>query len=169
MGIEMQDWYLVRTKTGGERTAQQQLQHVVERTLLPLGKTQVRQRERTVQRIAPIFPCYLFAYFCLGRAARQIRYTPGVRDIVRFGDQPAIVPDWVINELTSRCAHGPVELSKPGFSQGTPVRVVCGPFREFRAVFDGYLSGMERVAVLLSIMNAERRIVMPTSMVIAAA
>jgi transcriptional antiterminator RfaH len=168
-GLDVQNWYLVRTKTGGERIAQQQLQHVVERTLLPLGKTQVRQKERTFQRIAPIFPCYLFAYFCLGRAARQIRYTPGVRDIVRFGEQAATVPDWVINELASRCAEGPVEFSKHEFSQGAPIKVVCGPFREFRAVFDGYLSGTDRVAVLLSIMNAERRIVMPTSMVMAAA
>lgn len=163
----MQDWYLVRTKTGGERVARQQLQHVVERTLLPLCKTQVRQRDRTFQRIGPIFPCYIFAYFCLGRAARQIRYTPGVRDIVRFGERPAVVPDWVIDELTTRCAQGPVDFAKPEFSQGTPLKVVCGPFREFRAVFDGYLAGTERVAVLLSVMNAERRIVMPASMVIA--
>lgn len=164
----MREWYLVRTKAGGERTAQQQLQPVVKLTLLPLGKTQVRQKGRTFERIGPIFPCYLFAYFCLERAARQIRYTPGVRDIVRFGQQPAIVPDWVINELSARCAPGPIELTKPGFSQGAPVMVVCGPFREFRAVFDGYLSGTERVAVLLSVMNAERRVAMPSSMVIPA-
>lgn len=164
----MQEWYLVRTKPGGERTAQQQLQHVVESTLLPLGKTRVRQRDRTVQRIGPVFPCYLFAYFCLGRAARQIRYTPGVRGIVRFGEQPAIVPGWVIDELTVRCAQGPVDFAKPGFSQGAPLKVICGPFREFGAVFDGYLGGADRVAVLLSVMNAERRIVMPASMVIAA-
>ena len=49
----MQNWYLVRTKSGGERTAQGQLQHVVERTLLPLGKIQVRQRGRAFQRIQP--------------------------------------------------------------------------------------------------------------------
>lgn len=164
----MREWYLVRTKAGGERTAQQQLQPVVRLTLLPLGKTQVRQKGRTFERIGPIFPCYLFAYFCLERAARQIRYTPGVRDIVRFGQQPAVVPDWVISELTARCAQGPIELTKPGFSQGAPVMVVCGPFREFRAVFDGYLSGTERVAVLLSVMNAERRVAMPSSMVIPA-
>jgi len=169
IGVQMQNWYLVRTKSGGERTAQQQLQQVVEHTLLPLGKTQVRQKERTVQRIAPVFPCYLFAYFCLGRAARQIRYTPGVRDIVRFGEQPAVVPEWVIHELTTRCAQGPVEFAKAGLLPGSPLKVVDGPFRDLRAVFDGYLSGTERVAVLLSIMNAERRIVMPTSMVIAAA
>jgi transcriptional antiterminator RfaH len=164
----MQDWYLIRTKTCGERFAQNQLQHVVDRTLLPLGKMQIRQRDRAFQRIGPIFPCYLFAFFCLASKARQIRYTPGVRDIVRFGEQAAAVPVWVIDELVTRCTQGPIDLLKPAFSKGTPVKVLRGPLRELHGVFDGYLSGVERVAVLLSIMNAERRVVMPASMVIAA-
>src|SRR5215472_5883709 len=112
----MRDWYLIRTKTGGERTAQQQLQHLVDRTLLPLGKIQVCQRDRTFQRIGPIFPNYLFAFFCLERRSRQIRYTPGVRDLVRFGEQAAVVPAWVIDELVARC-QGPVEVSKPTLSR----------------------------------------------------
>jgi transcriptional antiterminator RfaH len=165
----MYNWYLIRTKTGAERIAHEQLQHVVERTLLPLAKTQVRQGDRTFQRISPIFPCYLFAFFSLGHAARQIRYTPGVRNIVQFGEQAAAVPVWVIDELMSRCTEGPVDLSKPRLSIGAPVKVVDGPFHNFDAVFDGYCSGAERVAVLLSIMNARRRVVMPAAMVTAAA
>jgi transcriptional antiterminator RfaH len=165
----MQDWYLLRTKTGGERTAQAQLQRVVEHTLLPLAKMPIRQRDRTFQRVSPIFPCYLFAFFCLKHAARQIRFTPGVRDIVRFGEQAAVVPTWVIHDLISRCGQGPIDLSMSQFAHGTPLKVVGGPFRELDAVFDGYLDGNERVAVLLSVMNAERRVVMPVNMVTAAA
>ena len=71
----MRDWYLIRTKTGSEQIAQQQLQHLVDRTLLPLGKMQVCQRDRTFHRIGPIFPSYLFAFFCLGERSRQIQYT----------------------------------------------------------------------------------------------
>ena len=164
----MQDWYLVRTKAGAERAVHEQLQPVVDRILLPLAKMPVRQRDRIFQRIGPIFPTYLFAFFSLGRMSRQIRYTPGVRNIVRFGDQAAVVPICVINELLYRCSEGPVDLSRPSLSQGAPVKVVRGPFQEFHAVFDGYCSGPERVAVLLSVMNAERRVVMPASMVIAA-
>jgi hypothetical protein len=92
----------------------------------------------------------------------------GVRDIVRFGEQAAVVPVWVIDELGARCAQRPVDFLKPAFSKGTPVKVLHGPLRELHAVFDSYISGAERVAVLLSIMNAERRVVMPASMVIAA-
>jgi transcriptional antiterminator RfaH len=162
------DWYLLRTKTGGERIAQVQLRNVVERTFLPLAKTPLRQQERTFERVGPLFPCYLFAFFSLAEAARRIRYTPGVRDVVRFGEQAATVPRWVIEQLTLRCEQGPVELAKPQFFHGAAVRVIDGPFRHFDAVFDEYLTGTERVAVLLSMMNAERRVVLPTAMVMAA-
>jgi transcriptional antiterminator RfaH len=165
----MQNWYLLRTKTGGERVAQQRLTGVVESTLLPLGKMQLRQQERMIERVVPLFPCYLFAFFSLEAVSRKIRYTPGVRELVQFGKQAAIVPCWVIDQLTLRCAHGPVELPAATLAQGAPVRVVGGPFRKFEAIFDEYLSGTERVAVLLSVMNAERRVVMPRTMVVTAA
>jgi transcriptional antiterminator RfaH len=164
----MPEWYLLRTKAGEERKAQQQLHGIVQNTLLPLGKTRVPQNGRVFERIAPLFPCYLFALFSLSMTARKIRYTPGVRALVRFGEQAAIVPQWVVDQLALRCAQGPVELSRNRFSPGDPVRVLDGPFRQLEAVFDGYLSGTERVAVLLSIMSAERRVVMPGAMVAAA-
>ena len=164
--LNMRDWYLVRTKTGGERVAQEHLKNVVQRTLLPLGKTQVRQRDRTFQRVSPIFPSYLFASFSLACASRQIRYTPGVRDIVRFGEHAAVVPLAVIDELISRCGSGPIDISKANLSPGASVKVIDGAFRDFDAVFDGYLSGSERIAVLLSVMNAERRVVMRANMVV---
>lgn len=46
--------------------------------------------------------------------------------------------------------------------------VLDRPFRQFEAIFDGYSPATERVAVLRSIMSAERRVVMPSSMVMAA-
>jgi transcriptional antiterminator RfaH len=165
----MYNWYLIRTKTGAEKTAEKQLEQLVERTFLPLARTQIRQGPRTIQRISPVFPCYLFAFFDLAHAARQIRYTPGVRDIVRFGDQAAVVPVWVIDALLSRCAEEPVDLSGPGLLKGAHVKIVHGPFQEFDAIFDGYSNATERVAVLFSIMSAERRVLMPATWVAAAA
>lgn len=164
----MQNWHLLHTKPGSERLAQQQLSKVVDGTLLPLAKMPVRQRDRTVERIGPLFPCYLFAFFSLAHASRKIRYTPGVCDVVRFGERAPVVPDWVIGQLALKCADGPIELSVPRLSRGETVKIASGPFRQFGAVFDGYLSGSERVAVLLSVMNAERRVVMPGQMVLAA-
>ena len=163
----MNEWYLLRTKTGEERKAEALLGSVVDRTLLPLGKTKLRLYGRVAERLSPLFPCYLFAFFSLAHTAREIRYTPGVRGIVRFGEQAAVVPRWVIDELTLRYANGPIEFEKARLSPGDPVRVLDGPFRQIEAIFDGYLSGTERVAVLMSIMNAERRVVMPARNVLA--
>jgi transcriptional antiterminator RfaH len=164
----MWEWYLLRTKTGEERKAQRHVDGLVERTFLPLGKTQIRQRGGVAERIAPLFPCYLFAQFSLSAAARKIQHTPGIRGIVRFGEQAAVVPGWVIDHLALRCADGPVALLKPSLSPGDAIKVLDGPFQQLEAVFDGYLSGTERVSVLLSIMSAERRVVLPTHMVAAA-
>jgi transcriptional antiterminator RfaH len=164
----MPRWYLLRTKVGEERRAQQQLQGSVEATLLPLGKTLVPQHGRMIERIAPLFPCYLFAFFALSVTARKIRYTPGVRNLVRFGEEVAIVPRWVIDELTKRCRNGPVELAKNRFSDGGSVPLVDEPAGQLLAVFDGYLSGAERVAVLLSVMSTERRVQTSHPMLVAA-
>jgi transcription antitermination factor NusG len=161
----MQSWYLIRTKSGAERVAQENLRGVVEQTLLPQARTRVRQQNRVVERVSPVFPSYLFALFPLASTARRIRYTPGVREIVRFGEQAAVVPDNVIEELTLRCAAGPLDFCRPAYAPGSPLEILSGPFREFRAVFEGYLNGTERVAVLLSVMNARRRVVMPAAMV----
>jgi len=161
----MQHWYLIRTKPGAERIAQDNLRDVVETIFLPMAKMKLRQGDRIVHRVSPVFPSYLFASFDLASAARQIRYTPGVRDIVRFGEQAAIVPDHVIDELMLRCSDGPADLAEPKLTPGSPLEVVGGPFRKFDAVFEGYVSGNERVAVLLSVMNDRLRVVMPAGMV----
>ncbi len=165
----MTNWYLLRTKVGGERMAQDHLRTIVERTFLPLGTTRLRQKDRLVERVGPLFPCYMFALFSLAETARRIRYTPGVREIVRFGEQAAAVPLWVIEQLALNCAQAPGEVVPSRLPHGTAVRVVDGPFRRLDAVFDGYLTGTERVAVLLSVMNAERRVVMPGTMVMPSA
>lgn len=160
------NWYLIRTKPNCEKIARDNLPKIVDETLLPLAMFRLRQHGRTVQRAGPVFPSYLFAHFSLGRAARQIRYTPGVHEIVRFGEWAPVVPAVVIEDVMQRCSRGPAELSESRLSVGSPVKVIAGPFRDFEAVFDGYLNGSERVAVLLSVMNAQRRAVLPANMVL---
>jgi transcriptional antiterminator RfaH len=163
------NWYLIRTKPKCEKIARDNMPKIVDETLLPLATFRFRQQGRTVQRVGPVFPSYLFAYFSLGRAARQIRYTPGVHDVVRFGEWAPVVPAAVIEDLMERCSRGPAELSECRLSMGSPLKIIAGPFRDFDAVFDRYLNGNERVAVLLSVMSAERRAVLPADMVIPAA
>ena len=74
----MRDWYLIRTKTGSEQIAQQQLQHLVDRTLLPLGKMQVCQRISHISSDRPDLSKLSICVLLFGRAIQYISDTPVV-------------------------------------------------------------------------------------------
>jgi len=59
-----------------------------------------------------------------------------------------------------------IKIEEPVMGSGDKVRVVEGPFRGFEAIFERYLSGAERVAILLSTIEASGvRMVLPASAV----
>jgi transcriptional antiterminator RfaH len=159
------EWYLVRTKAGEERRANDRLSRFVDEAFLPLMKVRVRRWSKLVELIVPLFSCYLFAIFDFERDYNHVRHTSGVQYVVHYGDRPAMVPGWIVRELKERCVGGPIEIRRCELRPGEPVRVVGGPFREFEGIFERNLSGSERVAILFSMMGAGTRVVMPTSMV----
>ena len=74
------------------------------------------------------------------------------------GLAPARVPDRVIAEIQSRERNGLVELPKlPRFKPGDPVRIGRGAFQGHLALYDGQ-PAPERIAVLLQLLGAERRL-----------
>jgi transcriptional antiterminator RfaH len=143
-------WYLIRTKSGKERSVRDQLGASLPEVLLPLLKVTVRRWERPAKMLAPLFPCYLFARFELEAEYLRVRYASGVRDLVRAGKQPRMVPEEIIAELKQRCAGGAVEIAMAPLEGGERVRVVAGPLRGFEAIFERYVSGTERVALFLA-------------------
>jgi transcriptional antiterminator RfaH len=158
-------WHLLRTKAGEERRARDQVSRLTADVLLPLARVRVRRWGRMTESVAALFPSYMFALFDVQREYSRLRYTRGVREIVRFGEETAVVPRWIIDELKHRCAGGPVELPACRLIAGQRVIVIDGPFRQFEGIFERHLSGPERVAVLLSVMGAGARAVLPASMV----
>jgi transcriptional antiterminator RfaH len=159
------EWYLIRTKAGGERRAYEHLIRFADETFLPLIKVQARRWDKQVDVIVPLFACYLFAVLDLEREYNHVRHTSGVQYVVHYGGMPAVVPEWIICDLKARCTRGPIEIPKPELLAGEPVRVVGGPFREFEGIFERKLSGPERVAILLSALGAGARVVLPASMI----
>jgi transcriptional antiterminator RfaH len=159
-------WFLFGTNTGKERIAVSQLERVAADVLLPLIQLRVRRRGKLVQSVGPLFPGYLFAMFDFERDYGQVRFARGVRELVRCGPRPAVVPEWIVTQLKRRCAEGPLELTKPTLIPSERVVVVDGPFRDFEGIFERYISGKERVAVLLSAMNARAHAVLPAHMVV---
>jgi transcriptional antiterminator RfaH len=111
-----------------------------------------------------LFPGYLFARLDLQRNYFEVKYLPGVSGLVSAGSDPIVVAEPIINEIRSRGVNDVVEIREEPFDEGEHVRVVDGPFRGLEVIFVRYLSGLERVAILLStIETAGLRVVLPAS------
>jgi transcriptional antiterminator RfaH len=159
-------WFLVQTKQAKERWVRDQLAEIVPEAFLPLLKTRVPRWGRPTWSVAPLFPRYVFARFEFETQYFDVRYVPGVRQLVSAGRDPLVVPESIIDEIKRRQVDGLVQIQEKPFATGESVRVVEGPFSGFEAIFERYFSGAERVAVLLSsVESAGLRVVLPASFV----
>jgi transcription antitermination factor NusG len=160
----VRNWYLVHTKAGKESSVRDQLGGWLPEVLLPTLKVRVRRWTKLVITVAPLFPCYLFAALAVDRDLDRVRYTSGVREVVRGGGEPVVVPFPIVELLKERCANGPIELPAKPLQKGDPVIIAGGVLRDFEAVFDQYLSGPQKVAILLSSMTGVPiRVILPAS------
>jgi len=161
------EWYLVRTKPGKERWVQDQLIAILPEVFLPLLEARTPRWGKLAWSIVPLFPCYIFAQFDLNQRYFDVKYMPGVQGIVSAGSDPLAVPIQVVEEIKQRGVDGVVKIEPREFDNGERVRVVDGPFRGFEAIFERYLSGAERVAILLSAVEANGlRVVLSSSAVV---
>jgi transcriptional antiterminator RfaH len=154
-------WFVIRTKSHKEQLAYSELvRHGVE-TFLPLLSVRTQVYGRPARIRTPLFPCYLFARFA-AESAFRIKNTPGVRGIVSSDDEPSPIPNNVIEQLRERCANGVLEVPPERFQANDSVKIKSGAFRDWEAIFERYLSGEERVAVLLRVVEATGvRVVLP--------
>ena len=107
----------------------------------------------------PLFPGYLFVAIDPDRSPwRAIKGTVGIRDVIRFGEKPAAVPDPVINEIRTRQDDDGLirTRSATGFKQGDTVQVKRGSLGELEALFEG-TDERNRVIVLLDLLGRKVR------------
>jgi transcription antitermination factor NusG len=83
-------------------------------------------RKKMLQQ--PLFPGYVFCRFARNDRAKVLK-TPGVRSIVGFGGEPAIVPDSEIEQIASMIATGRPLQPWPYPDKGHTVRIEHGPLR----------------------------------------
>jgi transcription elongation factor/antiterminator RfaH len=152
--MEMQHWLALYTKPRMERQVSEILTGKGMETYLPLIHKYSKHRRR--KEPSPFFPCYLFARVDpTSPDYLSLRWTPGLRSIVRFGGKVAQVPDEVITRIKERLARleqtGYPESSR--FKRGERVRIEAGPLEGLEAIFDRTISPTGRVRILLDILG----------------
>ncbi len=159
----LQSWFAVLTKPRAEAEAQLCLTRQGFETLFARTRRSVRAATGMVVRTESLFPRYIFLHSDPSlQSLEPVRSTRGVSTIVRFGGQPAVVPDAEADQIRQRMdpEDGFVRLAPPELQPGARVRINEGPFSGMDAIFAAK-HGEDRVRLLLSLLGSEREIVVP--------
>jgi transcriptional antiterminator RfaH len=156
----MRHWYTLHTKPNAEC----QVAAVLDERGIEVYLPMVRRKWRSTWRELPFFPNYLFARFSLDEIGYSaVAWTPGLRRVVAFGNQPATMPDEAVNMIRERLERITATGGLPthGFQPGDEVRFTKGPLEGLHAVFEGPMTPTDRVQVLIRFLGQVNRAEVP--------
>ena len=154
------NWYAVCCKPRQETVAEENLLRQGFRVYLPRIRIRQRRRGQWLDAVEVLFPRYIFIRLDpQRRSIAPVRSTRGVVGLVRFGGQPAVVPDAVMDALLQRAdaASGLHPDKRPLFSAGEPIKLVDGPLSGMEGVFT-QMDGDKRVIVLLELLGKANKV-----------
>ncbi len=124
-------------------------------SLLPLYKARKRWADRYKLLDLPLFPGYVFSHFD-ARCQNLVLSTPGVVDVVRIGNNPAVVDASEIFALKRLIDSQLPCLPYTAFEIGEPIRIIAGPL----AGLSGCLVSLKNsVRLLLSVTLLNRSVI----------
>ena len=154
------NWYIVLTKPRQEQRALEHLNQQGGIAFLPLFQREhVRQGKRVLRREA-LFPGYLFLKSASENPLlSKVRSTLGVRGLLYFGSQPAVVSTLLVDDLRRRAT---CNESDALYTKGQKLALNSGPFRHYEAIFQEY-DGSERAIILLSLLGQHSELIVELS------
>ena len=163
-GQPQANWYVIHTYSGYENKVRQNLQHRVEtmdvadrifEVIVPTqDEIEIKGGQRqTVQR--KVFPGYVLVKMNMDDESWYVvRNTPGVTSFVGMGNKPtALGDDEVQSIIRGMTAEAP--KVKVTLSVGDSVRIMDGPFSDFRGAIDEINQEKGKIKVLVSFFGRE--------------
>ena len=153
-------WYAVCCKPRQESVAEENLLRQGFRVYLPRIRIRQRRRGHWIDAVEVLFPRYIFIRLDPARrSTAPVRSTRGAVGLVRFGGQPAIVPDAVMDALRERedADSGLHEDKRPLFNAGEAIKLVDGPLSGMEGVFTQQ-DGDKRVIILLELLGKANKV-----------
>ncbi|PIE01283.1 MAG: transcription/translation regulatory transformer protein RfaH [Thiothrix nivea] len=165
----LKNWYLLSSKPHKDALAEEQLLNQGYEIYRPLAQRLRKRRGKMLKVTESLFPRYMFINLdTLDDNWAPIRSTYGVNQIIRFGNEPAQVPDELIQSLKAneeKLGEKAIDLDK--FHKGEQVILTDGPFKGLNGIFLSY-DGEERAMVLLEIMHSQTKLGISPAKLIAA-
>jgi len=157
-------WYALETKPRQESLVDRRFRQVGIEVFLPLMRASRRVGTKRVWVPEPLFPGYLFCRIDLIQSGKLARYSPGVKDFVRFGTLIPELSDEFIEGLKHHCPGG-IAVIYPEFRTGQRLLIKDGPLAGLQAIFQYRLKDHERIAVLLEFLGRQTTVVLPVHIV----
>ena len=158
-------WYTIRTKARKETVVERRLGDLNLEVFLPWLRSRRRIGSRYQWVLVPLFPGYLFCRLDLVLTGKAVRYAPGVKDFVKFGNRIAELEVDVIETLQNRCPNGVARIQPRIYRVGEPVMIREGPLAGLEAIFEQEMRESQRVAVLLDLLGRKTRLILPSEMI----
>lgn len=156
----MQAWYCVNTKSRAEWRVYHALTSRGFEAYLPL----LPAPRRGDRRPEPLFPSYLFVCWQIETLGLDdLQYVPGLRRVVSFGGQAAIVPDEAVVLIRDQIDQIEADggLPRHSFKPGDEVVIEKGALAGLHGIFQGPLGPAERVAILIRFLGQANRAQVP--------
>lgn len=155
------EWYVLQTKPRKEEFVVGQLASRQAEVFFPRLVESARSGQSRQDRVAPMFPSYLFVRLDVDGCGKGVRYTPGVKDFLRCDGEPEPLAPEIVAGLQNRTGPSGIYCRPPlQFEPGDRLRIDDGPLRGMDVIFEHELSGSERVSVLLTAVNLQARVVL---------
>jgi transcriptional antiterminator RfaH len=147
-------WYAIRSKPNKEDFLAGQLEAYGIEVFYP--RVFVKTVNPRARKVRAYFPSYLFVHVDLEKVnTSTLRWMPGAVSLISFDGEPASVPDLLIAAIKRQVEF--INASQKKFvdelKSGDAVLVQDGPFAGYEAIFDGRISGRDRVRVLLNFLQ----------------
>jgi transcriptional antiterminator RfaH len=160
-------WYVIKTQPKQEVRAECNLKAWGVNTFHP------RISERSTNPftglmsyvIKSLFSRYIFAQFDVNSTYRRVCFTRGVHSVVNFGNGPESVDDQIIKLIQSRVGEDGLVKLDHTVNPGDQVVIDSGPLRDMVGVFQHDIKGTERVAILLTAISYQGRVIVEKDLV----
>lgn len=158
------EWFVVHTYSGYENKVKQNLLHRVEtmdvadqifEIIVPTQEeVEIRSGQRhSVQR--KVFPGYVLVRMNMADEPWYVvRNTPGVTSFVGMGTRPTPLQESEVQAIL-KGMHAAAPRVKVSLALGDTVRIVDGPFSDFRGVVDEIDQEKGKIKVLVSFFGRE--------------
>ena len=165
--IELQGglrWYVLQTKAKHESQVERRCRRAGIEVFLPWLRVRRRIGTKRSWVPEPLFPGYVFCRIDLLQSGKLARYSPGVKDFVKFGSMIPELSDEFIESLKEHCPGG-IAIVSEEYRAGQSLIIREGPLAGLQAVFQHKMKDEERIAVLLEFLGRQTTIIVPAEIV----